>query len=274
MFMTRHPRLFQIFKYTVYLALALNTFLFFQEEISSMHTVFDNGFEWGLLGEAFSATIDTAAWLVLLLVFELETFVIDDDKLEGPLGMFLKILGLICYAIIIYAFIGYISSLNLIGKFEPVAGQITDYCALVAQGGYEFVETLDEYVALSAENCQALGADSWMNAKANLLASGEAFNQIKILTWIDIINAASWILVVLVLQAEVFFDARARIFTPIKYILYSTLFLCLIAWLIYGDFLDVWDAALWLAAFFFIELNVVAWREEIAERERLEGASS
>ncbi len=274
MFMMRHPRLFQLFKYVVYLALALNTALFFQEEISAMNTVFDDGFKWGQLGEAFSATIDTAAWLVLLLVFELETFVIDDDKLDGPIGLILKIIGVICYLIIIYAFLGYVASLNLINDFAPVAGQITDYCALVSEGGYEFVETLDEYVALNASNCAALGPDAWINAKAGLLASAEDFKQIKILTWIDIVNAATWILVVLVLQAEVFFDARSRIFKPLKYVLYSTLFLCLIAWLIYGDFLDVWDAALWLAAFFFIELNVVAWREEIAARNREQGAGS
>ena len=44
--------------------------------------------------------------------------------------------------------------------------------------------------------------------------------------------------------------------------------------MIYGELLDVWDAALWLAAFFFIEMNVVAWREEIANRKLAEGEVS
>lgn len=83
-----------------------------------------------------------------------------------------------------------------------------------------------------------------------------------------------WILVVLVLQAEVFFGKTKKIFKPLKISLYSILFLALIGWLIYGDVLDVWDAALWLVAFFFIEMNVVAWREEIAERKLTQGSSS
>lgn len=274
MFMIKHPRLFGIFKYAVYLALAVNTCLFFFVEFSAMSTVFTNGFEWGLLAEGFSATIDTAAWLILLFVFELETFIIEDDVLEGWVGTILKIIGLICYAVIIYAFYGYVASLNLISGFEPALGQIADFCAPAVSQSYEFVETLDEYAAMNASNCQALGADSYVNSKAGLLATAEKFSLLKTLTWIDIINAAVWILIVLVLQAEVFFGKTKKIFKPLKISLYGILFLALIGWLIYGDVLDVWDAALWLVAFFFIEMNVVAWREEIAERKLAEGKIS
>ncbi|MEP1229049.1 MAG: hypothetical protein ABJG88_00080 [Litorimonas sp.] len=252
----------------------MNTGLFFLEEFFAMSTVFTNGFEWGLLAEGFSATIDTAAWLLLLLVFELETFIIEDDVLEGWVGTLLKVLSFIFYAVIVYAFYGYLASLNLINGFEPVGSQIADYCAQSTAGAYDFVETLDDYVALNASNCQALGADAFVNAKAGLLATSENFSLLKKLTWIDIVNAAVWILIVLVLQAEIFFDKTEKIFKPLKIILYVTLFAALIGWLIYGNVLDVWDAALWLAAFFFIELNIVAWREEIADRKLAEGTLS
>jgi hypothetical protein len=33
-------------------------------------------------------------------------------------------------------------------------------------------------------------------------------------------------------------------------------------WGFEGDFVDFWDAFLWLVAFFFIEMNVVEWRRE------------
>jgi hypothetical protein len=32
-----------------------------------------------------------------------------------------------------------------------------------------------------------------------------------------------------------------------------------------GDFVDWWDAFLWLVAFVFIELNVIEWRQESHE---------
>ena len=47
-----------------------------------------------------------------------------------------------------------------------------------------------------------------------------------------------------------------------KFVLYSLLLLAAIYWGFKGDFVDFWDAFLWLVAFVFIELNVFEWREE------------
>ncbi len=47
-----------------------------------------------------------------------------------------------------------------------------------------------------------------------------------------------------------------------KVFLYLFLLLVAIYWSVKGDFLDFWDAFLWLVAFFFIKLNVVEWRHE------------
>jgi len=44
--------------------------------------------------------------------------------------------------------------------------------------------------------------------------------------------------------------------------LYFILFAAAVYWGFEGDFLDFWDAILWLFAFFVIERNVVSWREE------------
>ena len=52
-----------------------------------------------------------------------------------------------------------------------------------------------------------------------------------------------------------------------KFILYGILFLAAVYWGVYGDFVDFWDAFLWLLAFFFIELNVVEWRQEALEEQ-------
>ena len=50
-----------------------------------------------------------------------------------------------------------------------------------------------------------------------------------------------------------------------KVTLYGILFVAAVYWGVYGDFVDFWDAFLWLLAFFFIELNVVEWRREEQE---------
>ena len=47
--------------------------------------------------------------------------------------------------------------------------------------------------------------------------------------------------------------------------LYATLVAAAIFWGFKGNFLDFWDAALWLFAFVFIELNVFEWQQEIRD---------
>jgi hypothetical protein len=86
----------------------------------------------------------------------------------------------------------------------------------------------------------------------------------------DFINAAAWILVVLVLEVEVRSVLALRNQSPsaggsiylFKILLYVVLFAAAVYWGFEGDFLDFWDAILWLFAFFVIERNVASWREE------------
>ena len=52
----------------------------------------------------------------------------------------------------------------------------------------------------------------------------------------------------------------------VKFALYATLFLAAGYWGVAGDFLDFWDAALWLFAFIFIELNVFEWQHETSQQ--------
>ena len=56
-----------------------------------------------------------------------------------------------------------------------------------------------------------------------------------------------------------------KISNGIKFVLYSTLFLAAVYWGFKGNFVDFWDAFLWLVAFFFIEMNVVEWRQEMLD---------
>jgi len=72
--------LFQSFKYAVYVLLAMNVYWFFAEEFLANKLLYPDGV--GLLDliGAYAATVDTAAWVVLLLMFELETYVLDDQQ--------------------------------------------------------------------------------------------------------------------------------------------------------------------------------------------------
>ena len=67
-------RAFTAVKYLVYILLSFNVWLFLQEELQALEHTFVDGISPGQLVQVFSATIDTAAWVILLLLFELEKF--------------------------------------------------------------------------------------------------------------------------------------------------------------------------------------------------------
>jgi len=262
-------RLYLLFKYSVYAFLTLNVYLFFDEELAAAALQFPNGVAGTDIIEAYSATIDTLAWVILLLMFELETYVLDDEQFTRKTTWTLHGLRAICYAFIVYAFYGYLQNLAFVVDTVSLAG-IADVCALLP-GEWSWAATLDEYVQITAANCA-----SWSDAGAFVqfrdlpaVVDAAGLTEIVRLAWVDVINAAVWLLVVLVLEIDVRLQEHNRyeglalkLSNAAKFVLYGALFLAAIYWGFKGAFVDFWDAFLWLVAFVFIELNVFEWREE------------
>ena len=263
---------FQRFKYAVYGLLTINVFLFLQEDFSAGQSTFGDGLTLETAIEVFAATIDTAAWVVLLFLFELETYVIADDKIKGLLKWSLHGVRAVCYIFILYAFYGYGAKAIIMYSFVPFT--VDDVCAL-ANSTFTIVELLDEYPLLTTENCGALvGADLFKLPNQDFIASREGLDLAISLAWTDIINAGTWILVVILLEIDVMLQLRdtftggALLMSKLaKVALYGTLFGAAVYWWYYGNFLDFWDAFLWLVAFVFIELNLFEWQAETQEEK-------
>ncbi|MDH3620802.1 MAG: hypothetical protein OER91_07925 [Gammaproteobacteria bacterium] len=273
-------RLYQAFKYTVYALLAFNVYLFFDEELAAAALQFPNGVALLDVIEAYSATIDTFAWVVLLLLFELETYVLEDEDFTKSVAWTLHGLRAVCYAFIVYAFYGYIENLLFVSDTVALTG-VTNVCELLP-GDWSWAVTLDEYAAVTSANCS-----SWSDAGSFLqfrdlpaIVDATGRTEIVRLAWVDVINAGVWLLVVLVLEIDVRLQERNRYegralqaSNAAKFVLYSTLLLAAIYWGVKGDFVDFWDAFLWLVAFVFIELNVFEWRQEDKAALAAEGVS-
>jgi hypothetical protein len=253
--------------------LTINIFIFFAEEWAAAPHRFGDAIDAGDVIEGFAASIDTAAWVVLLLMFELETYLLDDRHFTKRTVVALHGLRAVCYAFIVYAFYGYVTKLVFLMGSEPLTG-VSQLCAL-ADGNWAYAVDLDEYEILTPANCTAFSGATQYLRFAGLAAVVDAagFTEIIRLAWTDVINAGVWLLVVVVLEIDVRLQEREqlagmalKVSTVSKYILYSTLLLAAIYWGIKGDFVDFWDAFLWLVAFVFIELNVFEWRRESKAR--------
>jgi hypothetical protein len=257
---------FSAVKYLTYLLLTVNVYLFLQEELSALQHTFTSGFGPGDIIQAFSATIDTAAWVILLLLFELETSVIPDEAIHGWTRRALHGIRIICSVFIVYAFYGYV--VELLTLYAVQSLDVTDACSLLG-ADWSLLVTIDEYEVLGGDNCAAVGPSLWQVGGFSILADADHLQAVQWLAWTDVLNAAAWILVVVVLEFDVRLQLRGRytdhlvaINKVIKAILYSLLFCAAVYWWLEGDFLDFWDAFLWLFAFIFIELNVFDWQAE------------
>ncbi len=79
--------------------------------------------------------------------------------------------------------------------------------------------------------------------------------------WLDAINAWLWIGVVAVLELEVRAQSRVarhrRLIAAVSIVLYGALVVVALTWLAQGAWFNAYDAALWIAAFVWIELDLL-----------------
>ena len=254
---------FQVFKCLIYVLLTANIFFFYQEESLAVKSTFSQGISITDIIQGFAATLDTAAWVMLLFLFELNTSEYL-KRLNSLNNAFIakNFIRIFSYGLICYAFFGYLLKYILLINIEPFF--IEDVCSLVDQG-YYLIENLDEYPLMTASNCLALSNNPlFVLSGQAILGTKSDWQAIQNLGLVDIINSGTWILVVMIIELEVLFGSKL-VTTRLKFlnlkilktILYLILFSAAAFWGFKGDFLDFWDAFLWLVAFFFIELNLL-----------------
>lgn len=256
---------FQFFKYAVYTALFFNIIFFFQEEMAASVHRFSEGFTLFEFIEAFTSTIDTTAWVVLLFLFELETYIIDEDKLKGSLLWSFRLIRAFCYCFVVYSFWGYFNNLLWVLEFKSIAN--TSLCEFV--DGSLMLE-VDKFSKISVKSCAEFKETAlFQHSDKNIYTTLELYQAAIKLSVVDILNSAAWILVVIVLEVDVWLQRNhrfeGRVVTISKYIknvLYAILLSAAIYWGIAGKFLDFWDAFLWIVAFAFIEMNLFNFHKD------------
>lgn len=96
-------------------------------------------------------------------------------------------------------------------------------------------------------------------AAAGIAVAAVAF--VREAEWLDAANAWLWIAVAAVLELEVraplFVARHRRLTTRASVALYAALGAVALAWFAQGEWLDGYDAVLWIAAFALIELDLL-----------------
>lgn len=264
-----NPVAFTTFKWLTYALLCVNAFLFWREDSAAAEHLYVGGVTLAEWAQAYAPTIDTGAWIILLLVFEFETSVIPHEKLTGGLKWSLTAVTAVCYVTLFYTFYGYVQLLIMSYQFAPFA--VEDACSLVS-AGYSIAVDIGEFIPLTAENCLSFASgEIFRLADLDIIANANAVSLSQRLSWTDVANATAWLGVVAVLEVDVWMQLKGKLTAGFvrankiaKVICYGTLVACAVQWQIEGGFVDVWDAYIWLIAFVFIEMNFFEWQEEAA----------
>ncbi len=151
----------------------------------------------------------------------------------------------------------------------------TGYYILAGRAS-EALDSLAWYVLLILFTLESARAPSWRTPRklaimrgarvlATLAVAATAVLYVHEAQWLDAINLGVWIAVVVLLEIEVRDSARdtvhatlrRRAFAPAAALLYTALAVLVLIWLARGEWMDAWDAALWLAAFGLLELGLL-----------------
>ena len=267
------PELRQQIKWLVYSLLLINFALYIRNDwVISAHTLHAGStlLDWT---RAFAVTIDESAWIALLLLFEMETYLLADNALSWRQSLFMQLIRIICYislAHTLYAYSVYVQEVNSAVLIEGVSS----LCQLVGQDvsyAYNLV-----YTELTADNCAALSTSNqfyYIDPPTFFIVEDRAGLDIELqLAWVDLIEAIVWLLILFCIEVTVWVQDRGvgegRVLSTlakIKFLLYALLWLAIIFWLSLGHIMFAWDEFVWIAGFVAIEMNMRAWRKEIIE---------
>ena len=230
------------------------------------HTLRQGGsfLEWT---EAFATTIDEFAWLGLLLMFELETYLLD-ESLEKPWVKWsvhgARLVFYLFLAHTVYARITALSDTFQV-QAEPT---LTSICQLADQE-FSFGKNY-HYEVITPENCRSLSSDSELYLlEPTVVTDREGYALEKKHVSVDLSDAVMWLLVVWAIELAVWLQNRSitggalMLVSNAARLGYVVLLGHAAFWAWNGHWIWAWDQFLWIAGFWAIEKNLSQWREEL-----------
>lgn len=223
---------------------------------------------------AYAVTIDESAWITLLILFEMETYLIN-NPLSRAKAMLMLVVRLCCYGFLAHTLYAYIFYAYELSQAQVIEG-VTNLCQMVGQDvsyAYNLV-----YTEVSADNCATLSSASqflYIDPPTFFIVQDPAGLRIETqLIWVDIVEAITWLLILATIEVTVYLQDRGIIkglllktVNNAKFLLYTILWCAIFYWIYRGHYMFAWDEFVWIVGFVAIEMNVVEWRKEINQSD-------
>lgn len=266
------PRVAQVIKWAVYLALIVNFGIYFYDDWMAHKSALASDAPWSDVLKQFSTSIDVAAWLGLVFLFELETYALPDEAFKAWVTKSMRAVRIVCYVSIAYAAYGYTAATLDNYDVRAVTG-ITNLCQLADQGTALQLDTI-AYAQITSENCASISAGPpFYRISGDVsVIDGPTLAHVQRLGWVDVVNAFVWLIVVFLIEVEVrmhstdrFGSRSLKSVRQLMAVFYVELIINAVVWGVTGYPMYAWDAFLWIFGFWAIELNLAEWEQERAQ---------
>ena len=267
-----HPRAAHIIKWSVYLALVVNFGFYFNDDWQAFQSSLGGHADLEETLESFATSIDVVAWLGLVFLFELETYILSDEAFKGWVPGALLIMRLACYGSIGYAAYGYIAIELDNFKTTPITG-LTDLCTIADQATAIQLDQV-AFENITRENCEHISSGPpFFQIDQNLsVIDSPTLDHVQKMGVVDVVNAFTWLIVVFFIEVEIRmqsadrFGSRALTWVRrTKTLFYGVLWINALIWLVTDYPMYTYDAMLWIVGFWAIELNLAEWEQERVE---------
>ena len=265
----------QIVKFIVYTLVVINFFFYIRNDwVIAGHTLW-SGSSFLDISRAFATTIDLSAWLILLLLLELETYWLSDDAVSDRTWMIIRAVRVVCIVFVthtLYAYGWYIYELS---SAVPV-DNVDNLCQLAGRDlSYAFNLV---YTEIDSSNCASLSAAEQFfyidPPTFFIVQDAEGLVIEKQLAWIDMLEAVIWLLILMSIEIMVRLQDRnvgggrsIQTLELVKMFLYALLWSFAAYWIYRGHYMFAWDEFVWIAGFVVIGMNMAEWRDEINQKE-------
>lgn len=277
----KRPRIAQLIKWLVYGSLVVNFGIYVVDDWLAFHSSLPPDAPLADVLERFSTSTDMLAWLGLVFLFELETYVLPDEAFT-PLVVRSFLVGrVICYVLIFLAAYGYTSETLENYDTTEVSG-LTDLCQIADSGRFVQTDTIT-WVEISTANCGeiASGSTFYQIAQETSVIDAPTLAHVQWQGWIDVVNAYVWLIVVALIEIEVWLQGQdrysSRLLAPVRKIKtfgYFILSIDAVVWSVTGYPMYGWDAFLWIFGFWAIELNLAEWELDRVKQLRATAAAT
>ena len=217
----------------------------------------------------FNTSLDEVAWFTLLLLFELETYVLDESGWSPGLARIVLLIKAITFCLIVHTL--YVNFTALTEILGPVsASAVSDLCELT-DTGQSWLFNL-EYTLITSETCDVLPQTPqyWEIPGEPVVTSSAGLDLARRLAWCDFMETAAWLSVGAAMEAAIRITDRGvtsgyavTALSWLKFGLYALILALGIYWALHGHWVYLWDEFLWIFGFAFLEVNLDGWRDEI-----------